>query len=105
MRYRRVLIPGATYFFTVNLLNRKSSLLTDHIHQLRYAFGKAISYHPFSIDSIVVLPEHLHMVMSLPKEDENYSLRWNIIKGIFSKLFEINIYFYFKIVLNKFFKN
>jgi putative transposase len=88
MRYRRTLIPGATYFFTVNLLNRKSCLLTDNIHQLRYAFRTARRYHPFTIDGIVILPDHLHMVMSLPKEDRNYSLRWNIIKGIFSKQIE-----------------
>ncbi len=88
MRYRRVLIPGASYFFTVNLLNRKSSLLTDNINQLRHAFSVARSYHPFTIDGIVILPDHLHMVMSLPKEDDKYSLRWNIIKGIFSKQIE-----------------
>jgi putative transposase len=88
MRYRRILIPGATYFFTVNLLNRKSSLLTDHINQLRYAFRKAKFYYPFTIDGIVILPDHLHVVMSLPKEDRNYSLRWNIIKGVFSKQIE-----------------
>jgi len=88
MRYWRVLIPGATYFFTVNLLNRKSSLLTDHINQLRYVFLTARFHYPFTIDGIVILPDHLHVVMSLPKEDRNYSLRWNIIKGVFSKQIE-----------------
>jgi len=42
-------------------------------------------HYPFEIDGIVVLPDHLHMIMQLPKDDSNYSLRWNMIKGIFSK--------------------
>ena len=88
MRYRRVLIPGATYFFTVNLLNRNSRLLTDNIEQLRYAFRTVRIHHPYTINAVVILPDHLHMIMSLPKGDSNYSLRWNIIKGIFSKRIE-----------------
>lgn len=35
--YRRVLIPGATYFFTVNLADRRTMLLVDHIDLLRGA--------------------------------------------------------------------
>lgn len=34
-RYRRAQVPGATYFFTVNLLNRRSDLLVRHIDLLR----------------------------------------------------------------------
>jgi len=35
-RYRRAQVPGATYFFTVNLLNRRSDLLVRHVDLLRY---------------------------------------------------------------------
>ena len=35
--YRRILIPGATYFFTVNLANRRKTFLIDHIDLLRDA--------------------------------------------------------------------
>jgi putative transposase len=35
--YLRNRIPGGTYFFTVNLLERKSSLLIEHIAELREA--------------------------------------------------------------------
>lgn len=35
--YRRTLIPGATYFFTVNLANRRKTFLIDHIDLLRDA--------------------------------------------------------------------
>ena len=34
-RYRRAQMQGATYFFTVNLLNRRSDLLVRHIDLLR----------------------------------------------------------------------
>jgi putative transposase len=85
MYYRRVIIPGATYFFTVTLSNRKSTLLTDEIVKLRSAFNKVKIKHPFKIDGIVVMPDHLHMVMTLPPTDSNYSQRWNLIKGYFSR--------------------
>ena len=42
MRYRRAIIPGATYFFTVNLKNRKSNLLIAYIDILRSAFRNGI---------------------------------------------------------------
>ena len=35
------------------------------------------------------MPEHLHMLMTLPKDDANYSMRWNLIKGCFSR--QINL--------------
>jgi putative transposase len=85
MRYRRVIIPGACYFFTVNLHDRKSNLLTDNIDLLRLAFQKTMKHYPFLIEAIVVLPDHLHLIMRLPENDGNYSLRWNCIKGTFSK--------------------
>ncbi|ANN96418.1 TPA: transposase [Legionella pneumophila] len=85
MRYRRAIIPGATYFFTVNLQNRKSQLLIEYIDVLRSAFRNAMCHYPFAIDAIVILPDHLHMIMTLPENDANFSLRWNLIKGIFSR--------------------
>ncbi len=35
MRYRRANIKGGTYFFTINLANRKKMLLTDEFDKLR----------------------------------------------------------------------
>jgi putative transposase len=34
MRYRRTRTPGGTYFFTVNLAERKRIFLVDHIDEL-----------------------------------------------------------------------
>lgn len=55
--YRRVWVPGGTYFFTVNLLERRRSLLVDHVDALRAAFSAAHSVRPFALIAVVVLPE------------------------------------------------
>lgn len=89
MQYRRTLVCGATYFFTINLQNRKNTLLTEHIHCLRSAFRKVQQKYPFFVDAIVILPDHLHMIMTLPTEDLSYSIRLSLIKANFSR--QINI--------------
>jgi putative transposase len=82
--YRRNFLPGGTYFFTVTLADRRSSVLLDHISVLRGAFRRARHERPFEIDAIVVLPEHLHAVLTLPPDDADYSGRWRLIKTLFS---------------------
>ncbi len=61
MQYRRANVKGGTYFFTVNLADRNSSLLVDEIDILRNAMSLIIQHHPFTIDAIVILPEHLRL--------------------------------------------
>jgi putative transposase len=84
VRYRRNLVPGGAFFFTVTLANRNSSLLVNRISALGAAFRTAQAERPFAIDAIVVLPEHLHTVISLPADDADFSGRWRRIKGLFS---------------------
>jgi len=84
VHYRRNIVPGGTFFFTVTLANRRSSMLVDHVKALRFAFRVARNERPFTIDAIVVLPDHLHVVMTLPPEDADFSGRWRRIKGHFS---------------------
>ncbi|MCB2262269.1 MAG: transposase [Candidatus Thiosymbion ectosymbiont of Robbea hypermnestra] len=84
--YRRWRVPGGCYFFTVNLARRKNnSLLVQHINLLRKAFRKVKQAHPFHLDAVVVLPEHLHCVLTLPDGDDDYSMRWRQIKSAFSE--------------------
>jgi putative transposase len=83
--YRRNRVVGGTYFFTVNLLERKKTLLVDHIDELRSAVRKTKIKHPFHIDAWVVLPDHLHCIWTLPENDADYSMRWREIKKAFSK--------------------
>lgn len=83
--YRRSFLPGGSYFFTVNLSDRRLRLLVDHIDLLRGAFRCTRMRHPFSIDAIVVLPDHLHAIWTLPEEDSDFATRWRLIKSMFSR--------------------
>lgn len=83
--YRRNRIPGGTYFFTVNLFDRQSRLLVDHINEFREAVRITRQRRWFYIDAWVVLPEHLHCIWTLPPDDDNYPDRWRSIKKAFSK--------------------
>jgi len=83
--YRRNRVPGGTYFFTVNLLERSNTLLVSHVDALREAVRKVRAARPFHIDAWVVLPEHMHAVWTLPPGDTDYSARWRAIKIAFAK--------------------
>ena len=86
MHYRRTDITGGTYFFTVNLAERHQRTLVDHIDLLRQTVSSVKQRHPFRIDAIVVLPDHLHAVWTLPEDDADYPKRWMLIKTSFSRL-------------------
>ena len=83
--YRRARVPGATYFFTVNLRDRNSDLLVREIDLLRGCVRATRAQHPFHIDAWVVLPEHMHCLWTLPAGDAEFALRWKVIKFAFSK--------------------
>jgi putative transposase len=84
--YRRFQKTGATWFFTVNLAQRRGNrLLIDHVGALRMAFSEVKHKHPFMIDAVVVLPDHLHCIWTLPQGDSDFSTRWGLIKGHFSR--------------------
>ncbi|MGZ5069753.1 MAG: REP-associated tyrosine transposase [Methylobacter sp.] len=84
--YRRAFIPGGTWFFTVNLLQRHhNDLLIREIDLLRETVRQVREKYPFQIDAWVVLPEHLHCVWTLPPGDSDFSLRWRLIKSGFSR--------------------
>ena len=54
--YRRNRQDGATYFFTFCLNDRRSSLLTNYIEELRQAYSKTQLKMPFVTEAIVILP-------------------------------------------------
>lgn len=83
--YRRAFVPGGCWFFTVNLLERNRTLLADHIDMLRDAVAQTRQRYPFEIDAFVVLPDHLHAVLTLPPHDADFSTRWRLIKTRFAK--------------------
>ena len=84
--YRRAHVLGATWFFTVNLAERRGNgLLVDRVDALRSAFRSVRKRHPFQMDAVVILPDHLHCVWWLPDGDADYSTRWGLIKATFSR--------------------
>ncbi len=95
MNYRRSDVMGGTYFFTLNLADRKKTLLVDEFVILRNVINKVKKQHPFKLDAMVVLPEHLHALFTLPINDNDFSTRWMLIKTGFSrqlpKLEKINV--------------
>lgn len=88
--YTRARIAGGSYFFTVNLAVRGGKdLLVRHIAELRVAFRQTRRNHPFTIDAIVVLPDHLHCVWHLPPDDDDFPTRWRLIKAQFSRRLDV----------------
>jgi putative transposase len=83
--YRRSRVKGGTYFFTVNTLNRQQELLIRHIDALRDAFKSVKNRHPYHLDALVILPDHFHMVMTLPQNVDDYSKIIRLTKGEFTK--------------------
>ena len=63
--YRRNRVSGGCYFFTVNLLDRRSQRLVANIGALRDAVRQVRSRSPFHIDAWVVLPDHIHCLWAL----------------------------------------
>ena len=86
MRYRRDYTQRASYFFTVVTFRRVGFLTTETaVNQLRQAFKDEMARRPFIIDAIVILPDHIHSIWTLPKDDADYSIRWRNIKRTFTQ--------------------
>jgi putative transposase len=84
VRYRRNFLAGGTYFFTATLVDRNSQALVEHVDALRAAMRTTRQAYPFAIDAVVVLPDHLHVVMTLPQDDSDFSNRLSLIKRRFT---------------------
>ncbi len=81
--YRRYRLKGGCYFFTVALAERRSRLLTENVQALLAAFREVKDAHPFTMEAVVILPDHLHCIWTLPPEDNDFPTRWWQIKGAF----------------------
>ena len=80
--YRRFYIPGSNWFFTVNLAERRNNhLLVDRIDLLRQAFRCVKQRKPFRMEAVVIMPDHLHCIWTLPPEDADNSMRWGLLKA------------------------
>ena len=84
--YRRAKVPGGTFFFTV--VTHQRVPLFD-CEDARTLLGKVIRQcqqrWPFEMDAIVLLPDHLLCLWSLPQGDFDFSIRWGWLKKEFTK--------------------
>ena len=85
VQYRRNRVKGGCYFFTVTLRDRSSDLLIRHVDVLRNAFISCRRSRPFKMDAVVILPDHLHTIWTLPEGDADYPGRWKAIKAQFTR--------------------
>jgi putative transposase len=86
MEYRRLFLFGGTYFFTLVNYKRRPILSTpEAVEALRNAFRYTIDRFPFTIVASVILPEHMHFILTLPPQISDYSTRWRLIKSHFTR--------------------
>ena len=71
MNYRRIYLDSYSYYLTLVTQGRKP-LLVKHIDLLRTAFKLSKQKYEYSIEAIVILPDHLHMIIR-PKIATEYS--------------------------------
>lgn len=83
--YRRCYVPGGSYFFTV-VTERRVNILANETARLilRQAIKNCQQSLPFHIDALVMLPNHIHAIWTLPPNDSDYSKRWGIVKKYFT---------------------
>ncbi len=86
MRYRRLFIPGATYFLTL-AVHQRSPIFSDAnvVGLYRSAVQKVQAAWPFTLDAEVILPDHIHMLWTMPEGDADYPMRVRLIKSAFTR--------------------
>ena len=83
---------GGTYFFTVVMYKRQRIFNDDVVvDMLREAFKTVRAELPFTIDAMVVLPDHLHCIWTMPEHDDDFSTRWKKIKTYFTKTYKYRV--------------
>ncbi|WP_138933731.1 REP-associated tyrosine transposase [Roseovarius arcticus] len=82
-RHQHISAPGGTYFFTVRLEDRGAKTLTNGIDMLRDAYASVLDNYPITCHAMVVLPDHIHAVWTVPYPDDEISLAWKGMEALF----------------------
>ena len=61
--YTRIFQDGYSYFITM-VTQRREPILIEHIELLRKSFSLSKRRYTYTIDAIIVLPDHLHMIIT-----------------------------------------
>jgi putative transposase len=84
--FRRFLVPGGTFFFTVVTAGRRPIFQSDEAGRcLGECLRSVRDDRPFRVEAIVLLPDHLHMIWSLPAGDADFSTRMAAVKSRFTR--------------------
>jgi putative transposase len=83
--YRRYFVPGGTYFFTLVTAGRAPLFDSPDARRVLGNLMREKRRHaPFSTVAIVLMPDHLHAIWTLPGDDADYPARWQAIKAGFT---------------------
>ena len=69
--YKRYYLDGYSYFITI-VTEGRQPILIDNITLLRDSFKRSKQRYNYHIDAIIILPDHMHMIMT-PKNPHDYS--------------------------------
>jgi putative transposase len=81
----RTRVPEGTYFFTVCLTDRSSTLLTDRAETLKAIIAEVRKSRGFTMDTYVILPDRVHAIWTMPQEEADYLSCWSMIRSMFEK--------------------
>ena len=88
--YKRIFMDGYCYYITM-VTHQRNPILLDNIELLRKSFADSMKRYRYSIDAIVILPEHIHMILT-PQQALDYPKIIRAIKYYFSKHCEEKYY-------------
>jgi putative transposase len=84
--YRRAMQPGGTFFLTLVTERRRPIFAAGAARALlRKAIDRCRRFHPFELCAIVLLHDHLHLLITLPDGDADFSRRITFIKSAFTQ--------------------
>ena len=81
--YKRIFADGYSYFITI-VTHRRIPILIENIDLLRQSFRMSRQRFDYRIDAVVVMPDHLHMIVT-PQNADEYPKIISYIKGYFSR--------------------
>ena len=79
--YKRLYLQNYSYYLTM-VTQYRQTILIDHIELLRDSFRRSKRKYDYKIDAIVILPDHIHMIIT-PKNPKDYSKIITYIKRYF----------------------
>jgi len=81
-QYKRIFMDGYSYYLTI-VTHARNPILIENIDLLRASFIDSKKRYRYGIDAIVILPDHIHMIIT-PEHATEYPRIIRAIKYYFS---------------------